>query len=265
MDAIEKIRTVIVENDKESLFLLQEHLSFFREIDLLGGTDQYDKAKRLLIGKKPDLAFLDIEMPCKNGFELLREVRENGCDNLNVIFCSSYNKYMMQALHESAFDYILKPIGQDELKVAIQRYKDYKDVWQEKQAPIQPSLFPELPGIPGMVALPTGTGMRFIDKNTIVLFRCLKESPREKPVWIASLNDFSQIRLRAGITAKEIIRIVGSQRYITVTQSVVVNLSYLAGIEFKTRNCFLIPPYNKTDLPISRNQLSKLREKFDLL
>ena len=262
MKNMEKIRTVIIDDDKEFIFSLHEHLSFFPEIELLGESHQYAKAKKLLLGNKPDLVFLDIEMPCKNGFELLREARENGCDNLSVIFYTAYDKYMIQALRESALDYILKPIDRNELKEAIQRYKNSQ---KPKQLQAQAPLYPGLPGIPEMAALPTSTGIKFIDKNGIVFFQCMKELPAGKPVWNALLNDLSRFRLRTGITAKEIITIMGQQRFVPINQSAIVNLAYLSAIEFKTRECLLIPPYNQIRLTVSRLQLSELREQFDLL
>jgi two-component system LytT family response regulator len=262
MDTSDQIKVVIIDDDKEFLFALKEHLSFFPEIDLLGEASQHAKAKKLLIGSQPDLVFLDIEMPCKNGFELLREVRESGCDNLSVIFCTAYDKYMIQALRGSAFDYILKPVDQNELKEAIQRYKDTQ---KKKQTQVQTPLYQGLPGIPETVALPTGIGMKLVDKNSIVLFQCRKESPREKPVWTALRHDSTSFKLRSGITAREITRIMGAGRFITINQSAIVNLSYLETVEFKTRNCILLPPYNKINLKASRTQFSELRERFDLL
>ena len=263
MECAETIKTVIIDDDKEFIFSLKEHLSFFPEIDLLGESSQYVRARKLLTSNKPDLVFLDIEMPCKNGFELLREVRQSGCDNLSVIFYTAYDKYMIEALRESALDYILKPVDREELKRAIQRYKDRQKAKKEKSQ--QVSLYQGLPGMPDMAALPTSTGIRFIDKNSIVVFQCLKKSHREKPVWNAMLNDFSQFRLRSGITAREIMGVMGEHHFVVVNQSSIVNVNYLAAIEFKTRDCLLVPPYNEVRLTVSRSQLSELRGKFDVL
>ena len=262
MDHTEKIRTVVIDDNKEFTFHLREHLSFFSEIVLVGEANKYEKAKKLLTFEKPDLVFLDIEMPYKNGFELLREVRAAG-GSFTVIFCTAYDKYILQALRESALDYILKPIVHDELKEAIDRYK--RDKQRTKISEVQISHFQRLPGLPEMAALPTGTGIKFIDKNCIVAFQCKKESGRKKPAWTVILNDFSQFKLRTGITAKEICDIMNPGRFILINQSVIVNLSYMAAIEFKSRECILIPPYDELKFVVSRSQLTELREKFDLM
>lgn len=263
MNYTEKIRTVIIDDNKEFTFNLREHLSFFPEIALVGEANKYEKAKKLLTSEKPDLVFLDIEMPYKNGFELLRDVRAGGGGNFTVIFCTAYDKYILQALHESALDYILKPIAHDELKEAIDRYK--KDKRRTKISEVPMLHFQRLPGLPEMAALPTGTGIKFIDKNCIVAFQCKKESGRKKPAWVVIVNDFSQFKLRTGITAREICDIMNPGRFILINQSVIVNLSYMAAIEFKSRECLLIPPYDELKFNVSRSQLTELRDKFDLM
>lgn len=262
MEHTEKIRTVLIDDNKEFTFHLREHLSFFPEIVLVGEANKYEKAKKLITFEKPDLVFLDIEMPYKNGFELLREVRAGG-GNFTVIFCTAYDKYILQALHESALDYILKPVAHDELKEAIARYK--KDKQRTKLSEIPMSHFQRLPGLPEMAALPTGTGIKFIDKNCIIAFQCKKEAGKKKPIWTVMLNDFSEFKLRTGITAREICDIMNPGRFILINQSVIVNLIYLAAIEFKSRECILIPPYDEFKFTVSRSRLTELRERFDLM
>ncbi len=54
-------------------------------------------------------------------------------------------------------------------------------------------------------------------------------------------------------------------RFVVINQSAIVNLSYVAAIEFKSRDCILIPPYEELKFTVSRSQLSELRDKFDLM
>ena len=261
MVADEKIRTVVIDDNEEYLFALQESLNFFPEIDFLGGATKYTKARSLLLDKKPDLAFLDIEMPCKNGFELLREVREKGCDRMDVIFYTAYDQYVIQALRESAFDYLLKPFKMDELKAAIHRFTSQR----EKDQSNFPNLnSPVMKGIPDVVPLPNSTGIRFIDKGNIVLIQCVKDDLYSKPVWSVLENSGQQFKLRQGITAKDIISILGGQCFVIINQSTIVNLSYVAGVEFKSRECLLIPPFNRISLVASRSYLSELKERFSI-
>src|SRR5664279_4003791 len=76
-------------------------------------------ALRLLSEFKPDIVFLDIEMPYQNGFELLKSLPEISFD---IVFTTAYDKYAIQAIKFSALDYLLKPIDADELKETYNRF-----------------------------------------------------------------------------------------------------------------------------------------------
>lgn len=256
----EKIQVAIVDDNKEFLESLNDHLSFFPEIKVCGTATQYRQARELLVNGKPDLVFLDIEMPCKNGFELLNEVRKKGC-SFSVIFYTAYDKYMIQALRESAFDYILKPVDPQELKTVIERFKKQR-AEQTPEASIP--LFQGIPGMPEVIALPSSLGLRFIDKNQILLFRCVNGSFLEKSSWEVLLTDYSTIKLGANTTADRIIQLMNKDRFLQINQSCIINLNYLSMVEFKTRNCLLIPPFENLDLTVSRTHLSKLREAFEV-
>lgn len=87
-----------------------------------------------VIKLSPDIVFLDIEMPGKNGFDLVREVREKKVFP-TFIFVTGYDQYTIKAIRNAAFDYLLKPVDIDELKDAINRFKILQE---EKQKIILP-------------------------------------------------------------------------------------------------------------------------------
>ena len=172
----EKIKVAIVDDSKEFLESLIDHLFVFPEVEICGTATKYKQARELLQNEELDLVFLDVEMPCKNGFELLNEVRKKG-SSFSVIFYTAYDKYMIQALRESAFDYILKHIDPEELKNAITRFKTQ----MATQVPLTISpLYQGIVGSPEIIALPTNLGLKFIDKNRILLFRRIQGKLMEK-------------------------------------------------------------------------------------
>jgi two-component system LytT family response regulator len=253
------IKTAIIDDDEEFLFSLKEHLSFYPEIELLGCATKYKQAKSILQNELLELVFLDVEMPVKNGFELLEEAHKAGKVNFNVVFYTAYDKYVIQALRQSAFDYILKPVKPEELKNAIERYK------LQRISIKKPSLTLEKQILSDIIALPAPTGIRFTDKNNILLFQCSNEGLFEKKYWTVLLTDRTQIKLRSGTSAKDIIDFVGHTKFIRVNQSFIVNINYLAAIEYKSRECQLLPPFNDIVIIASRSSLSEIREKFDIL
>ncbi len=253
------IKTAIIDDDEEFLFSLKEHLSFYPEIELLGCATKYKQAKFLMQNEQLELLFLDVEMPVKNGFELLEDVRKERTVNFNVIFYTAYDKYVIQALRQSAFDYILKPVKPEELKNAVERHK------QHRKSSMKHGLFPLRQSFSDIISMPTPTGIRFMDKDTILLFQCSSENLFEKKTWSAMLTDRNQIKLRTGTCAKDILDFVDSKKFIRVSQSVIVNVNYLAAIEFKTREILLAPPFNDINIIASRSNMAEIREKFDML
>ena len=256
------IKTVIIDDNKEYLASLRDHLALFPEIELQGFASHYSKAISLITKTAPDLVFLDIEMPGKNGFELLEEARNIPKSNFGVIFYTAYDQYVVNALRESAFDYILKPLKPAELYNSIQRFKTSGKIFSDlpsRQLPLFKTSTNEV------ISLPTNTGLKFVNMSEVVLFHCIKEFSGEKPSWKVMLTDQSQVKLRVGTTAKEVLAFVGKNDFVQISQSSIVNIRYLCAIEYKTRDCQLMPPYNNYRLTASRTHLSDLKQKYDLL
>lgn len=109
------IRTILVDDERlarqELTGLLQGH----SDIDLIGEANNADEAIELIEQLKPDLIFLDIQMPEKTGFELLEELITTPL----VIFCTAYDEYALKAFESNALDYLLKPVHGDRLKDAL--------------------------------------------------------------------------------------------------------------------------------------------------
>lgn len=117
-----KLTAVVVENEQKMREVLIQLLGqSCPEIKVIGEASNIDDAYALIIKEKPQVVFLDIEMPGGNGFELL-----NKFDALpfEIIFVTSYGHYSIRALRLSALDYLLKPVLTDDLKVLPQRIKD---------------------------------------------------------------------------------------------------------------------------------------------
>jgi two-component system LytT family response regulator len=118
--------------------------------------------------------------------------------------------------------------------------------------------------MPEVIALPSNLGLRFVDKNQILLFRCVNGNFLEKSAWEVLLTDNSAIKLGANTTADRIIKLMNKDRFLQINQSCIVNLNYMSLVEFKTRKCLFIPPFDNLDLTVSRTHFSKLRESFEV-
>ena len=87
-------------------------LKFTDSASVVGSARTHELAKQLVLNEHPDLLFLDMEMPEITGLQFLREIKSLLSWPMHVVFYTAYEKYMLEAFRESAFDYLLKPFTQ---------------------------------------------------------------------------------------------------------------------------------------------------------
>jgi two-component system LytT family response regulator len=113
------IRALIVDDEKFSRVSLKKLLKSYPQIELIDEAADGLKAIEKIEALKPDLVFLDIQMPGLNGFEVLRSVKLD--PKPQVVFVTAYDKYAVKAFEVSAIDYLLKPIDADRLSLTMKR------------------------------------------------------------------------------------------------------------------------------------------------
>ncbi len=110
-----KITAIIVEDSRLARVELKELLKNHQKIEVIAEAENVDKAYKLIKEKKPTLIFLDINMPEKNGFDLLEML-----DKIPVVvFTTAYDQYAIKSFEYNAFDYLLKPINKDRFAKTI--------------------------------------------------------------------------------------------------------------------------------------------------
>jgi two-component system LytT family response regulator len=121
MSATEKIRAVIVEDEELARGVLRELLAAHPEIEIVGECVNGFEAVKHVPELKPDLLFLDIQMPKLDGFEVL-ELLPNK-ESMAVIFVTAYNEHALRAFEVHAVDYLLKPFAAARFAEALGRAK----------------------------------------------------------------------------------------------------------------------------------------------
>ncbi|MEM9000381.1 MAG: LytTR family DNA-binding domain-containing protein [Bacteroidota bacterium] len=114
-----KIRAVIVEDSRLARNELKELIKNHKEIDLIGEAENVDKGLGLIQKELPELLFLDINMPEKDGFELLEMLDEVPI----TIFTTAFDEYAIKSFEYNALDYLLKPINEKRFALAIDKVK----------------------------------------------------------------------------------------------------------------------------------------------
>jgi two-component system LytT family response regulator len=165
-----QIKAILVDDEKhgrENLAgILQEHC---KNVELLGEANSVDSAISFIHENNPDLVFLDIEMPGKNGFQLLEHFNDF---RFEVIFVTAYGNYAIKAIRFSAADYILKPINYHELKAAVEKVAVRIQQKQENLRLKQLVYNLSQPTNP-RIGLPTSDRIEFVEVHKII--RCQGE------------------------------------------------------------------------------------------
>lgn len=116
------MRTIIIDDEKLARNLLKSFLSDIKEIEIIDEAENGFEGLKKINEHKPDLIFLDIQMPKLNGFELLELLEEN--DRPQVIFSTAYDEYAIKAFEQNAVDYLLKPFSEERLLQAVNKVQN---------------------------------------------------------------------------------------------------------------------------------------------
>jgi len=160
-----KIRTVLVDDEKNSIIILQRLTEKHTpQIEIVGTAQSVSEGIDIINQTQPELVFLDISMPDGDGFEVIDKV---DYPNFQVIFITAYDQYAIRAFEVSALHYILKPVKPEDLVEAVVRFEATKkeDISEKLQI-----LSSALKDAPSKLILPTSNGMHIIDVQEIV--RC---------------------------------------------------------------------------------------------
>jgi two-component system LytT family response regulator len=200
------LKVILIDDERMSLEVLAIKLrSLAPHTDIVA---TYQSPEEAIIGirqLKPDVVFLDIEMPQIDGFTLLRHLEPY---SFEVIFTTAYHQYAIEALRLSALDFLLKPIREIELSAALQRL--------EKKRQNTPSVLQF-----NKIAIPSLKGITFVPIEEIVWL----ESDSNYTVFHLAHPNGTQIRkIVASRTLKEFENILTPAQFLRVHRSALINL-----------------------------------------
>jgi two-component system LytT family response regulator len=247
---------VIIDDELTGIDNLRHSLSNIERITLVGTAMNGAEGKNMIFHSKPDLIFLDIEMPDMTGLDLLKDPKEVFDWPVKVIFYTAYDKYLLEALRASAFDYLLKPYKEFDFLRAIDRFfesADKEDCSDLSNQAIK-QLFKE---DSSRFLIATIKGYRSLRANDIGFIEYQKDNKH----WFIVLEK-QRISLKRNTSSECILKL--SPHFKQINQQQIINLNYLASIEGK--KCILLPPFDKADdLYISRNYFKSVQDSFYIL
>lgn len=126
------IRVVVVDDSKIDRLRLIQLLKHFEKIQIVAEESKPEVAINTILRTRPDLAFLDIEMPKLSGFDIVDAINKEGLYP-TIVFVTAYEQYAIKAIRNRAFDYLLKPLDIDELQKTLTRYEEDNTTLQGEQ------------------------------------------------------------------------------------------------------------------------------------
>ncbi len=206
------IRTLLIDDEDNARFALRKVLdSNTPDIQLIGEASDVASGLALITQTKPDLVFLDVQMPDGTGFDLLEKVQDQ---NFKVIFVSAYDHFAITAFRFSASDYLLKPVQPEDVLRAIDRIKKEP----ENQAARIKVLLGNRNGVEKIV-LPSLDELLFVKVNDII--RC--ESDNNYTYFYL----LDKERILVSRTLKDYEDLLEPLGFFRIHKSSIINLRYL--------------------------------------
>ncbi len=224
---------------------------FCPSVEVIACCDNADDAITAIQQYKPQLVFLDIEMPVKNGFEVLNALKQI---DFAIVFTTAYNQFAIKAIKYAAFDYLLKPIDANDLIETIERLSASKksDIHQQIQQ-LMEQLQPNK--TLNKIALHTKEGLIFIQASEII--RCEAESNYTK-IYLSNKQKHTIAK-----TLKQVEIVLADFQFYRIHHSHLINLSHVEKF-VKTEGNYVIMSDGQ-QIAIARNKKEEFIDKFSSL
>ena len=273
----DKIKVVIVDDEPQSILRLENDLAAQDDFEVIATSSSAMSAKTLVMSMQPDVLFIDVEMPGQTGFEVLQSLRDEMPMDLIVVFYSAFNKYMIDALRASAFDFLLKPYQQEELELVVGRIRQKMEGGDgsssssfSSSSSSSSSEFHQNPqnllGVNGLLgtsgkrlAIQSISGLLMVKPDEV--FCCTFDE--DTRLWHLRLANGQIHKLKKQTTAKAVLSL--SPSLAQVRQDCIINLDYLISIENYTLRCIFSPPFDQENITVSRRCYKAVKEKLEIL
>ncbi len=245
------IRAVIVDDEELARHLLREYLLQAGGVEVLAECANGFEAVKVIAERKPDLVFLDVQMPKLDGFEVLELIDPS----VAVIYVTAYDQYAMRAFDAHAVDYLLKPFSQDRFRKALERAR------LRLGEPSSPTPRISAPELSAAARAPEQKLERIVVKDGAKVHII----PIEKLDYVEAQDDYVALRSeKKNYLKQQTISSVETQldarKFVRIHRSYIVNLERIARIEPYTKDSRVAVLTDGTQLPVSRSGHARLKE-----
>ena len=249
----EKIKVIIVDDEDLARELVKKYLAGLADAELLCECSNGFEALKAIQELRPDLVFLDIQMPKIDGFELLEVLDEKPA----IIFTTAFDQYAIRAFELNAVDYLLKPFSRERF---VQAYE---------KAKLRLGTTPQ-----GMASQGTPSLLKHLDDTRQTLDRVITRLgskitviPVDKIRYIESADDYVMIHSELGDHLKEktmkyFEEHLPKEQYIRIHRKYIVNINEIRSLELYTKDSYVALLKTGEKLNVSSEGYRRLRERF---
>lgn len=250
---MKKMKAIIVDDDKKVAQVLADKLSQANDVTVIGLATDAATGLQMVLEQQPDILFLDVELPDMDGITFMQQMEKSDFWCYVVIF-TAFQQYMLPAFREQAFDYLLKPIDDENLKTILNRIRH--DLRPSHRATGN-SVVKQMDG-------------KFLFYLNTVDFQLVNMSDigfcqynHEQRVWEVVVADMPKpIRLKRNVTNEQLLAL--DPQFVQVSQRFIVNIACL--LKVKDNICYFYPPFDQIDyVKVGRLYRRKLIERFKTL
>lgn len=235
-------KVIIVDDESSSRKLIKEYLDDYSDYFIVGEANNGVDAVKVINEFKPDLVFLDIQMPGLNGFEVINYLEEIP----QIIFSTAFDKYALKAFEVHAVDYLLKPYTQERFKIAIDRI----DSNFEKLRPFTENLLLNKATFPERILVQTSKKLITIAVQDIIRIEAFGDYSKIFTKENSFLSNFGISVLETKFNPKTFLR---------VHRSSIININFVNQV-VKNLTAFDIIMNNNDTVRVSRGYLDNVKK-----
>jgi len=242
------MKVVIIDDEPLARSIVLEYLQDFKNIEVVAECGDGFQGVKAIAQHKPDLVFLDIQMPKINGFEMLELLEEVP----SVIFATAFDEYAIKAFEANAIDYLLKPFSKERFDKAIEK-------WQQKQNTVTTENKVEhllnnttkQPDEKNRIVVKVGADIRIVSVNDVMYFEAYDDYVK------IFTKDTYYLKKK---TMNYYEDLLDSSKFFRTHRSFIINLQELTRIEPLEKNTYIVLLKNGKKVPLSRSGYVKLKE-----
>jgi two-component system LytT family response regulator len=243
------IRAIIVDDEELARHVLHELITAHSDIEIVAECANGFEAVKAVTELKPDLLFLDIQMPKLDGFEVLELVGSDLC----IVFCTAYDQYALRAFEVHAVDYLLKPFGAERFEAALTRAR--QRMGEQKRVPPDLAAQARTPGqFSDRIVLRDGSDVHIIPITKL-------DYAEAQDDYVALASEGKKRLKQQTISSLE--QSLDPARFLRVHRSYILNIERLKKLEPYGKDSHVAILTDGTRLPVSRSGYTRLRSLLD--